>query len=201
MNISEGIPVGAGASTSSVPIVAVESFEQVDGRHTCQITRLTWRGWVVHIVDSLAVQVPLQPTEGKSTADLAACLRSAYARVPEAQPDSGPNTGSRRVRQPGPLADAVAAVITAASAVTEAAGRSRRQPTCDVYTYLRQAWIDLDRQSPFCAVLATVREALPQGTLADFSATASPEQAYQLLCRALASVPGHRSVPTAAKTA
>lgn len=191
----------AAVGISATPIVAVDSFTKVDGRRTYQITRLSWRGWIVDIVDDIAVQVPLQPTEGKSTSDLAACLRSAYARVPDCDRDSGPNTGSRRVRQAGPLADGVAAVIAAAIAVTEAAGRRSGQSVCDVYTYLRQAWVDLDRQTPFCAVLAAVRDVLAQSTLADFSASASPEQARQLLCRALLSIPGQRPASATAKTA
>lgn len=201
MTRSERPRPGAVADTSNIPVVAVDSFEKVDARRTYQITRISWRGWVVHIVDDIAVQVPSQLTEGKSTSDLAACLRAAYTRVPGCERDSGPSTGSRRVRQSGPMADAVAAVITAAVAATQVAGRRRHERPCDVYTCLRQAWVDLDRQAPFCAVLATVRDALPQSTLADFSVSASPEQARQLLHRALLSVPGRRFGPSSSKSA
>jgi hypothetical protein len=157
----------------------VDVFDDRAGARLRTITRLRWRGWVVHVVDG-AVVVPLQPTEGKAIGDLAVCLRSAYALVEVGDATSGPTTGARRIARGGPLAVAVAEVISAAA---EAAGRSPHRGGCYVYDCLRRAWEDDGMRVPYAAVVAAVRACLPAGiTLTDFSeGAAGVEPVYDLL--------------------
>lgn len=167
-------------TTAATVVAAVDRFERLFGRRLQQITSLTWRGWTVHIVDGEAVTVPMQPLDGKSSADLAAILRSAYSAVTVGDPGSGPTTGLRRVRPGTELADAVAEVISVAA---DRADRHRRQ-SFDVYDCLKQAWAGGGMAVPFGAVLAAVRQALGDGTLADFTEHADSEAIYALLRRA-----------------
>jgi hypothetical protein len=156
----------------------VDVFDDRAGARVRTITRLTWRGWVVHVVDS-AVVVPLQPTEAKAIGDLAACLRSAYALIEVGDATSGPATGVRRIARGGPLAVAVAEVISEAA---EAAGRWPGRVGCDVYDCLRRAWEDDGMRVPYAAVVAAVRACLPPGiTLTDFSEAAGAGRVYALL--------------------
>ncbi len=188
-----------GRNAASAPVVAVEQFERDTGRQIQKITRLTWRGWAVHVIDGVAVTVPTQPTENKSTADLAACLRAAYVRVPVGDRCSGPTTGSRRIRQAGPLANAVADVINAAVPI---ARRWHSRGHCDLHICLKRAWNQTGRRAPYCAVLAAVREALEANTtLVDFTDTVDAEAKCELLRRAARLTPGQPCPVDAAKTA
>ena len=160
----------------------VDVFDDRAGARVRTITRLRWRGWVVHVVDG-AVVVPYQPTEGKAIGDLAVCLRSAYALIEVGDATSGPTTGARRIARGGPLAVAVAEVISLAA---ETAGQSPHRRGCDAYACLRQAWEDDGMQVPYAAVVAAVRACLPAGTtLTDFNeAAAGVDPIYDLLTRA-----------------
>jgi hypothetical protein len=157
----------------------VDVFDDRAGARMRTITRLRWRGWVVHVVDG-AVVVPQQPTEGKAIGDLAVCLRSAYGLIEVGDATSGPTTGARRIALGGPLAVAVAEVISLAA---DAAGQSPHRRVSDVYDFLRRAWEDDGMQVPFAAVVAAVRACLPAGiTLTDFSeAAAGVGPVYDLL--------------------
>ena len=57
----------------------------------------------------------MQPTEGKSVADLATCLRAAYRRVDVGGPTSGPTTGAGRTPRGGELGTVVGEVLTTAA--------------------------------------------------------------------------------------
>lgn len=163
----------------------VDVFDDRAGARVRTITRLRWRGWVVHVVDGAAVVVPLQPTAGKAIGDLAFCLRSAYALIEVGDTTSGPTTGARRIARGGPLAAAVAEVISEAA---EAARQWPRRVGCDVYDCLRRAWEDGGMRVPYAAVVAAVRACLPAGiTLSDFSeAAAGAAPVYDLLAGAAA---------------
>lgn len=151
----------------------VDVFDDRAGARVRTITRLTWRGWVVHVVDG-AVVVPQQPTAGKAIGDLAVCLRSAYALIEVGDVTSGPTTGARRVARGGSLAVAVAEVISDAA---EGAGRWPHRVGCDVYECLRRAWEDGGMRVPYAAVVAVVRACLPAGiTLSDFGEAAAGVQ-------------------------
>ncbi|MCH9732008.1 MAG: hypothetical protein K0U84_20435 [Actinomycetia bacterium] len=160
----------------------VEHFERFSRTHrrTQQITSLTWRGWVVYVVDDAAVTVPTQPTQGKSTAELAALLRSAYSMLSVGDRCSGPSTGLRQARPGSQAAGDVAEVLSAAAVLV---GRCRRGGI-DVYAALVQAWTDAQMVAPFCAVLAAVRPVLGDCTLADFADSADSVAAVALLHRA-----------------
>lgn len=173
-------------STDSVFDAGCVEVDVVDhaGARVRTITRLRWRGWVVHVLDC-AVVVPHQPTKGKTIGDLAVCLRSAYALIEVGEATSGPTTGARRLARGGPLAVAVAEVISAAA---EMVGQSPHRGACDVYTCLTRAWEDGGMRVPYTAVLAAVRACLPAGTtLTDFNeAAAGVEPVYALLTGAAA---------------
>lgn len=157
----------------------VDVFDDRAGARVRTITRQKWRGWVVHVVDG-AVVAPHQPTAGKAIGDLAVCLRSAYGMIEVGDATSGPTTGARRIAHGGPLAVAVAEVISLAA---DAAGQSPHRGAYDVYDCLRRAWEDDGMQVPYAAVVAAVRACLPARiTLTDFSeAAAGVEPVYHLL--------------------
>lgn len=142
----------------------VDEFEAQVGPRRRTVTRVRWAGWTVHILDD-AVTVPRQNSSGKSIADLATCLRSAYAELGViGDRTSGPTTGLRGVPRDTELAAAVAQVIVAAAQLAAPLHH------CDVYFCLRKAWQDSAMNVPYAAVLATVRASLPDNTtLADFN--------------------------------
>ncbi|QFS94556.1 hypothetical protein FIV07_27675 (plasmid) [Mycobacterium sp. THAF192] len=168
----------------------VDEFDAHVGPRYRTVTRVRWAGWTVHILDD-AVTVPRQSSDGKSIADLATCLRSAYAELGViGDRTSGPTTGLRGVPRDTELAAAVAQVIVAAAQLAAPLGH------CDVYFCLRKAWQDGAMRVPYAAVLATVRASLPDNTtLADFNdGTPGSGHIVELLRRAAGKI-GQNSPP------
>ena len=165
------------AEASSDNEIRVEEIDQTTAQGVSRAARVAYRGWEVHIGHHGAVTVPMQPTEGKSVADLATCLRAAYRRVDVGGPTSGPTTGAGRTPRGGELGSVVGEVLmTAAGAL---AGNASAVAHCYIYEALRAAWEQTGRAA---AVLAAVRAQLPpHTTLTDFAAKVDGESMLAVL--------------------
>lgn len=155
-----------------------------DPTHGAQITRLTFRGWIVD-VDRGEVTIPRQRVSaGKAIADLAVCVQAAHTlarkhqqRAPSAEtvatPSSRPESAQQRL----------AAVLRAARDIAE---QQWRPVSNDVYACTRQAWEDADMNVPYAALLRALRAVLPAGTnLMEFNDEATGSAICALYDRAI----------------
>ena len=160
--------------------IQVEQIDQTTAQGVSRTAQVAYRGWEVHIGHHGAVTVPMQPTEGKSVADLATCLRAAYRRVDVGGPTSGPTTGAGRTPRGGELGTVVGEVLTTAAGAL--AGNASAVAHCYIYDALRTAWEQTGRAAPYAAVLAAVRAQLPpHTTLTDFAAKVDGESMLAVL--------------------
>jgi hypothetical protein len=143
-----------------------------------QITRLSWRGWHVHL-DGESVRVPVQDGDGKSIDDLDDLLTAAYRmlNIPIARRPS--TLAALRAGLPAPLTGRVVQILRAAQRLADNRWGSR---SSGVYDCTHQAWQDAGMGVPYTLLVTALRAALPQpgASLADYHHTATAAALHTL---------------------